>query len=484
MERLEPAGRRRRPRGDPPVRGHARRPQAGHDDDHAAVLGLFRRNDKTRAEFFAHIGRPVTGRLSRTAAQPGIDRPMANRTRFYGFRPLAIHVVNPVLRHVAPHLPSFALVRYRGRKSGRCVRDPAQRVPGRRRVGDRADLRLGCRVGEERPRRRGGRDDDARPRGAPRRAGRRRRRGARVPARFPSARSAAWPASPRCCGCERPRAGRGGTRRTLWPWRARTRTGSGTTGSTTIRTSTCSSPRWREPPVGTRRSGCGRGSGRISAWLPVNDCSTWAAASGRQRSRSPRISASAGRSSASTCPSRCCASPVPTPGRARCRVRFTVGDACSLDEPDDSFDVARSERTLQWLADPAAAVAEMVRVVRPGGRVSLIDTDWSTFTIDVGDDALASLVRDADANGAQSTLQRRPATARPRRRRWLRTRSREPRRRRPGRAGTPTSRRPRLVASRWRASPTTSSRTAGCRRPTAGGSCRRSTTRRGEVSSR
>ena len=79
---------------------------------------------------------------------------------------------------------------------------------------------------------------------------------------------------------------------------------------------------------------------------------------------------------------------------ARCRVRFTVGDAYSLDEPDDSFDAARSERTLQWLADPAAAVAEMVRVVRPGGRVSLIDTDWSTFTIDVGDDALAALVRD------------------------------------------------------------------------------------------
>jgi SAM-dependent methyltransferase len=79
---------------------------------------------------------------------------------------------------------------------------------------------------------------------------------------------------------------------------------------------------------------------------------------------------------------------------ARCRVRFAVGDASSLDEPDDSFDAARSERTLQWLADPAAAVAEMVRVVRPGGRVSLIDTDWSTFTIDVGDDALAALVRD------------------------------------------------------------------------------------------
>ena len=80
---------------------------------------------------------------------------------------------------------------------------------------------------------------------------------------------------------------------------------------------------------------------------------------------------------------------------ARSRVRFTAGDACSLDEPDDSFDAVRSERTLQWLADPEAAVAEMVRVLRPRGRVSLIDTDWSTFRIDVGDDALAALVRDA-----------------------------------------------------------------------------------------
>jgi len=80
---------------------------------------------------------------------------------------------------------------------------------------------------------------------------------------------------------------------------------------------------------------------------------------------------------------------------ARCRVRFSRGAACSLDEPDDSFDVARAERTLQWLESPEAAVAELVRVVRPGGRVSLIDTDWSTFRIDVGDEGLGNLVRDA-----------------------------------------------------------------------------------------
>ena len=80
---------------------------------------------------------------------------------------------------------------------------------------------------------------------------------------------------------------------------------------------------------------------------------------------------------------------------APCRARFSVGDACSLAEPDGSFDAVRSERTLQWLADPIAAVAEMARVLRRGGRLSLIDTDWSTFAIDVGDDDLAAMVRTA-----------------------------------------------------------------------------------------
>lgn len=80
-----------------------------------------------------------------------------------------------------------------------------------------------------------------------------------------------------------------------------------------------------------------------------------------------------------------------------CRVRFSEGDAVALDEPDDRYDVVRSERTLQWLADPAAAVTEMARVVRPGGRISLIDSDWSTFAIDVGDDDLATRVRRAMA---------------------------------------------------------------------------------------
>jgi SAM-dependent methyltransferase len=80
---------------------------------------------------------------------------------------------------------------------------------------------------------------------------------------------------------------------------------------------------------------------------------------------------------------------------APCPVRFAVGDARALDEPDGSFDAARSERTLQWLDDPRAAVDELARVLRPGGRLSLIDTDWSTLDLRVDDDEGTAVVHAA-----------------------------------------------------------------------------------------
>jgi ubiquinone/menaquinone biosynthesis C-methylase UbiE len=91
---------------------------------------------------------------------------------------------------------------------------------------------------------------------------------------------------------------------------------------------------------------------------------------------------------------------------APCRVRFTVGDAGALDEPDASFDAVRSERMLQWLPDPAGAVAEMARVLRPGGLVCLTDSDWSTLDLDVGDPDIARRVRETYGvdRGRQTTV--------------------------------------------------------------------------------
>ncbi len=65
--------------------------------------------------------------------------------------------------------------------------------------------------------------------------------------------------------------------------------------------------------------------------------------------------------------------------RARCAaeglaVDLRVGDAQALDLPDRSFDVVLSVMAVIFAPDPAAASAELARVVRPGGRVAV--TAW------------------------------------------------------------------------------------------------------------
>ncbi|MBF6338560.1 methyltransferase domain-containing protein [Nocardia abscessus] len=67
-------------------------------------------------------------------------------------------------------------------------------------------------------------------------------------------------------------------------------------------------------------------------------------------------------------------------------VRFVEGTTYRLPFPDDSFDAVRCERVYQHLDDPAAATAEIARVLRPGGRVLLIDSDWHTAIAHPGDD--------------------------------------------------------------------------------------------------
>jgi ubiquinone/menaquinone biosynthesis C-methylase UbiE len=63
-------------------------------------------------------------------------------------------------------------------------------------------------------------------------------------------------------------------------------------------------------------------------------------------------------------------------------VHYSVGDITALPFPGDSFDVVRSERVIQHVTDRDGAVAELVRVLRPGGRICLIDTDWQSLRVD------------------------------------------------------------------------------------------------------
>jgi ubiquinone/menaquinone biosynthesis C-methylase UbiE len=57
------------------------------------------------------------------------------------------------------------------------------------------------------------------------------------------------------------------------------------------------------------------------------------------------------------------------------RLKFLRGDAQAMQLPSDSFDLVYSRMLLQYLREKEKAVAEMVRVCKPGGRVLLQDLD-------------------------------------------------------------------------------------------------------------
>lgn len=62
-------------------------------------------------------------------------------------------------------------------------------------------------------------------------------------------------------------------------------------------------------------------------------------------------------------------------------LEFTRGDARNLDLPSDSFDAAVAHTVLCHVPDAAALIAELTRVVRPGGHLVLFDGDYAANTI-------------------------------------------------------------------------------------------------------
>lgn len=68
---------------------------------------------------------------------------------------------------------------------------------------------------------------------------------------------------------------------------------------------------------------------------------------------------------------------------ARCAhqpwVEFRLGDATRLPYPDHYFDLGLSTQVLEYVTDVNAVLIEIYRVLRPGGRVVLLDTDWDSL---------------------------------------------------------------------------------------------------------
>jgi SAM-dependent methyltransferase len=87
-------------------------------------------------------------------------------------------------------------------------------------------------------------------------------------------------------------------------------------------------------------------------------------------------------------------------------IDFRVGDANALPYPEGSFDCVRAERILIYLEKPESAAQEMQRVLKAGGRLALIEPDFSITTINLSNRALVRRViaHEVDTAVVQSWL--------------------------------------------------------------------------------
>ena len=88
-----------------------------------------------------------------------------------------------------------------------------------------------------------------------------------------------------------------------------------------------------------------------------------------------------------------------SPGRP---LRFDVADARALPFETASFDASRSDRMMSHVPQPKPALAEMLRVTRPGGRIAVIDVDIEATIVDSPDPEVARLAAVAGADRLQN----------------------------------------------------------------------------------
>jgi arsenite methyltransferase len=77
------------------------------------------------------------------------------------------------------------------------------------------------------------------------------------------------------------------------------------------------------------------------------------------------------------------------------RAEILEGDATALAFADATFDAAVSMQVIEYLAEPDAAFHQLARVLRPGGRIVIIDTDWDSLVWEATDRRRAARIADA-----------------------------------------------------------------------------------------
>jgi SAM-dependent methyltransferase len=73
-------------------------------------------------------------------------------------------------------------------------------------------------------------------------------------------------------------------------------------------------------------------------------------------------------------------------------LELRLGGVERIPYADGSFDAVVTTQVLEYVADIAGALAEIHRVLRPGGRVLVLDTDWDSLVWHAPDDELMTRV--------------------------------------------------------------------------------------------
>ena len=67
------------------------------------------------------------------------------------------------------------------------------------------------------------------------------------------------------------------------------------------------------------------------------------------------------------------------PSEGAGKIRFVAGNACALPFGEETFDAVVATQVYEYVRDMPAALGEAFRVLRPGGRLLVLDTDWGSI---------------------------------------------------------------------------------------------------------
>ena len=76
-------------------------------------------------------------------------------------------------------------------------------------------------------------------------------------------------------------------------------------------------------------------------------------------------------------------------------IELQQGSVTQLDFADNSFDAASCIQTLLYVNDVETALSELHRVLKPGGRVAILETDWRGVVLNSPDDVMTRKILDA-----------------------------------------------------------------------------------------